>query len=52
MNFWKLLKIVSIAALAIILGLLYMASGDQPQQRNSSSTTSSSSDGAAFNGIK
>jgi len=53
MNFWKILKIASIVALVIILGVLYMATGDQPsQQHNSTPLSSSSTDGSAFNGIK
>ena len=53
MNFWKTLKIVSIVALAIILGLLYMATtGDQPSQQHNSSSSTPSSDGSAFNGLK
>lgn len=50
MNFWKVLQIISVVALVIVL--LYLVSGDQPQTQRPTVSAPSSSDGAAFNGLK
>ena len=53
MNFWNILKTVSLVALALILGVLWLTDEDQSKQPHpTTSSSSSSSDGSEFNGIK
>lgn len=52
MNYWKFLQIAGIVALVIVLGFLFLVSGDQSQTQRPNVSAPSQSDGAAFNGIK